>query len=388
MRTTKITHDTPMSCPEDTVWRVIGTMSGTSCDGLDVVLVEIRAKGEAVTLLESTGFDYGPEWSERMRQLNILPERKALKLEQEWTRWVADRIAGCLRIWVPAHGPLHLVGFSGHTWYHEPGGRGTKAIGDGDLLSRMLGLPVVADYRSADVAAGGQGAPLVPLFDVVVFSRYGACLNLGGIANITWLSGAADGLVRAADLCGANLLLNRQARRAGLAFDRDGALARSGSVQEPALHLLDDWPYLRRPAPKSLAAEDLDLLHQILDGIAEPRDAAATAVEWVARTVAGSLEPSEDDGRALLVTGGGAHHLHLMERLRIHLPSGWTLEVPEPQWVDGKEAVAFAWLALRTAQGMTTSLASVTGAEKDVCGGRLFGNFAGTDNGSEACSTT
>ena len=377
-----------MSCPEDTVWRVIGTMSGTSCDGLDVVLVEIREKGRAVTLLESTGFDYGPEWSEHMRGLRTLPGSEALQLEQEWTRWVADRLAGCLRIWAPAHGPGHLVGFSGHTLYHEPGGRGTKAIGDGELLSRILGLPVVADYRSADVAAGGQGAPLVPLFDAVVFSGHGACLNLGGIANITWLPGTADGPVRAADLCGANLLLNRQARRAGLDFDRDGTLARSGAVRQQAIGLLDDWPYLSRSGPKSLAAEDLDLLHQILDGIPEPRDAAATAVEWVARTVAGSLEPSEDDGRTLLVTGGGAHHLHLMERLRAHLSSGWTLEVPEPQWVDGKEAVAFAWLALRTAQGMTTSLASVTGAEKDIRGGRLFGNFAATDNGSESCSTT
>ena len=194
--------------------------------------------------------------------------------------------------------------------------------------------------------------------------------------------------MRAADLCGANLLLNRQARRAGLAFDRDRALARSGSVQEPALHLLDNWPYLLQPAPKSLAAEDLDHLHHILDGVPDPRDAAATPVEWVARTVAGSLEPNKCDSRTLLVTGGGAHHPHLMEQLRTHLPSGWTLEVPEARWVDGKEAVAFAWLAHRTAHGMTTSLASVTGAEKDVFGGRLFGNFARTDNGSEACSTT
>lgn len=376
MRTTKIAQDAPKSCPEDTVWRVIGTMSGTSCDGLDVVLVEIRDGGTTVTLLESTAFDYGPEWSERMRGLPALSDPEALRLEQEWTGWVSDRIAGCLRVWTAVHGPAHLIGFSGHTWYHEPAGRGTRAVGDGALLTRTVGLPVVADYRSADVAAGGQGAPLVPLFDSVVLSGHGACLNLGGIANLTWLPQSADDPVRAADLCGANLLLNRQARRAGLAFDRDGDLALSGTVQPEALIRLQQWPYLHREGPKSLAAEDLDPLHDILDGIPDPRNAAATAVEWVAQTVAGSLDPAEEASRTLLVTGGGAHHHCLMERLRTLLPKGWTLEIPDPAWVDGKEAIAFAWLALQTAQGKPTSLATVTGASQDVCGGVLFGTFA------------
>ena len=376
MRTTKIAQDAAKSCPEDTVWRVIGTMSGTSCDGLDVVLVEIRDGGTAVTLLESTAFDYGLEWSERMRGLPALSDPEALRFEQEWTGWASDRIAGCLRVWTAVHGPAHLIGFSGHTWYHEPAGRGTRAIGDGALLTRTLGLPVVADYRSADVAAGGQGAPLVPLFDSVVLSGHGACLNLGGIANLTLLPQSADGPVRAADLCGANLLLNRQARRAGLAFDREGDLARSGTVQSEALMRLQQWPYLHRNGPKSLAAEDLAALHDILDGISDPRDASATAVEWVAQTVTVNLDPVEEANRTLLVTGGGAHHSYLTERLRTLLPKGWALEVPEPEWVDGKEAIAFAWLALRTAQGKPTSLATVTGASQDVCGGVLFGTFA------------
>lgn len=376
MWTTKITHDAPNSCPEDTVWRVIGTMSGTSCDGLDVVLVDIRNEGHTVNLLEFTSFDYEGGWLQRMQDLPTLSDSEALQLEREWTEWVSDRIEGCLRVWTAVHGRVHLVGFSGHTWYHNPGGRGTRAIGEGQALSRSLRLPVVADYRSADVAAGGQGAPLVPLFDSVVFSGYGACLNLGGIANITWLPNTAGGPVRAADLCGANLLLNRQARRAGLEFDRDGDLAKAGRVQENSINALEDWPHLHRRGPKSLAAEDLGPLHDILDDLSDPRDALATAVEWVARAVARSLQPAEESGRTVLVTGGGAHHLFLLERLQAQLPKGWTLEVPQPEWVDGKEAIAFAWLALRTAQGQSTSLATVTGASRDVCGGVLFGTFA------------
>ena len=159
-------------------------------------------------------------------------------------------------------------------------------------------------------------------------------------------------------------------------FDRDGDLARSGTAQPEALARLQQWPYLHREGPKSLAAEDLDPLHDILDGIPDPRNAAATAVEWVAQTVAGSLDPAEEASRTLLVTGGGAHHHCLMERLRTLLPKGWTFEIPDPAWVDGKEAIAFAWLALRTAQGKLTSLATVTGASQDVCGGVLFGTFA------------
>lgn len=249
-------------------------------------------------------------------------------------------------------------------------------MGDGALLHARLALPVVVDYRGADVAAGGQGAPLVPLFDAVVFAEHGACLNLGGIANLTLLPETAGDPVRAADLCGANLLLNRQARRLGKAFDRGGEDARRGVVQADALARLVAWPYLGRDWPKSLAAEDLAAVHNVLDGVVDPADAAATAVEWIARCVANALPPSAEGERTLMVTGGGAHHGFLMERMRARLPQGWRLVLPDGPWVDGKEAAAFAWLALRTARGLTTSLASVTGAAEDVCGGVLCGTFA------------
>lgn len=353
---------------------VLGTMSGTSCDGLDLVLCSIGNGGREVRLEEVAEEAYPEEWADRLRALRDLPEVEVQRLEEGWTRWVAGAIERVLLRWDLRHGRPALLGFSGHTWYHEPGGRGTAAIGDAVFLSATLGLPVVADYRSADVAAGGQGAPLVPLFDAQVFRGHAGCVNLGGIVNLTILPSGSDE-VRAWDVAGCNLLLNAQSRRLGLGYDAGGEAARQGRVDLEALAGLEAWPYLSRPAPKSLAAEDLDPLHRILDKVVSPRDALATCVEWIARSVADAMRQGAAGGRVLL-TGGGAHNTQLVERMAHHLDPGWTVEVPTAEWVDGKEAAAFAWLAWRTAHGLTTSLSSVTGAREDVKGGTLYGTFA------------
>ena len=371
MRATKIAQVGPRSCPQDTVSRVVGTMSGTSCDGLDVVLIEVDPSGMEVMGLAFKAFPYPKAWQERLRTLGSLTDADALDLEAEWTDWVMAKLHPLLKDWSNTHGPLHLLGFSGHTWYHEPRGRGTRAIGDAECLHANLGMSVVADYRSADVAAGGQGAPLVPLFDAMVFPEYAACLNLGGIANVTVQRPGMP--VLASDLCGCNLLLNRQAQRMGMPFDRDGRGASAGVVDANALAQLQAWGYLNRPWPKSLAAEDLMGLHSALDMVPRPEDALATAVHWMAEAIAQGCP--EGPGK-VLVTGGGAHHPGLVSALRSALSvQGLTLNIPEGDWVDGKEAAAFAWLAWRTAHGRPTSLASVTGAAQDVCGGVLYGNF-------------
>ena len=375
----KINHEGRESDLVNGVYRVVGTMSGTSCDGLDVVMIEVSTFDEEVRWLAIREFAYPKSWVDRLRHLGSTTKADAHQLEQQWTQWVGDKLAPLVREWTEEFGPVHLLGFSGHTWYHEPRGRGTRAIGDGEVLFQRLGIPVVADYRSADVAAGGEGAPLVPLFDAEVFSDQGACLNLGGIANLTLLPRLQGDVVQASDLCGANLLLNRQSLRAGQPFDVGGGGARTGCVVESALVELDRWPYLKRHWPKSLAAEDLRFLNAVLDEIVNPWDAAATAVEWIASTVGRSLPERRDAEHTLLITGGGAHHGLLIERLRARLPKGWMAWLPDRHWIDGKEAAAFAWLALRTAQGKSTSLASVTGARQDVCGGVLFGTFAAPD---------
>lgn len=363
---------------------VLGTMSGTSCDGFDLALCRIGPDPSAVELVAFVSRDYPPALRDRLRAISGCALTAAADVESEWTDWATEVIREALVEW-QRHGQPVLLGFSGHTLFHEPGGRGTHALGDARRLSRTLDLPVVADYRSADVAAGGQGAPLVPLFDAHVFAQYAACLNLGGIANLTLLPPAAEA-VAAWDVTGCNLLLNRQAARLDLAFDPEGRNARDGQVDTAALALLQSWPHLQRNPPKSLSAEDLQPLHTALDAIAAPADALATAAEWIAWGIGQSLSFAKQEG-VLLLSGGGAMNTDLVARVGHQLPRGWTLQLPDQMWIQGKEAAAFAWLALRTAQGRTTSLASVTGAESDVCGGRLFGNFALPGNGSGASDT-
>lgn len=359
---------------------VLGTMSGTSCDGLDLALCAISDGGGpgSCRLLAFSAVPYTEDWSLRLRRLGERTDEEVRELEGQWTRWVRAALGEAMEGWAAEFGTPDLVGFSGHTWYHEPGGRGTAAIGDAAWLAHELGLPVVADYRSADVAAGGQGAPLVPLFDAVVFGRHAACLNLGGIANVTLLPPGVPDVV-AWDVAGCNLLLNRQARRLGLRYDDGGEHARKGKVDRDALARMLAWPYLECQPPKSLAAEDLAPLHEVLDAVRLPEDALATGVAWMAEAVSAALAHSDQPG-SVLVTGGGAMNDALTAALAGHLPKGWCLEVPGPEWVEGKEAAAFAWLAWRTASGRTTSLASVTGAASDVCGGVRFGNFAPTGN--------
>jgi len=353
---------------------VIGTMSGTSCDGFDAALCRIGNDSGDVELLEVRQMDYPLRWVKVLRNLGECAPKEASEIEVEWSAWVLNALEGCLKDWEGKYGSPALMGFSGHTWFHEPNGRGTSAIGDAQMMADALGIPVVADYRSADVAAGGQGAPLVPLFDAHAFGVYGCCINLGGIANATVLPPESV-QVRAWDVVGCNLLLNRQAGRLGMEYDADGGAASRGRLDAAAKTKLDQWAYLQTAPPKSLAAEDLMELHGILDDIALPEDALCTAVEWIAEAMVRSLKLSPLGGRVLL-TGGGAHHGVLVHRIAHHMPQGWTIEVPDRSWVDGKEAAAFAWLAWRTMQGLPTSLASVTGAKSDICGGRVFGTFA------------
>ena len=363
---------------------ILGTMSGTSCDGFDVALIQIDDAGEGCTLLAFRSVDYPGRLKDQLSNLSVTPEVELLTVEAEWTRWVAEIIEQTREDWDSAYGEPALLGFSGHTLYHEPAGKGTKAMGDADWLSQKLGMPVVAEYRNADVAAGGQGAPLVPMFDAFVFGAdHRCCVNLGGIANLTLLPPAAAE-VCAWDVAGCNLLLNRQAGRLGMSMDRGGALAALGIVDEGALEQMEQWPYLQLPSPKSLAAEDLEDLHSVLDGISDAKDALATAVEWIARALGAAISQGKSPGRVMM-TGGGALNSFLVERIGLHLPKGWAVSIPDRRWVEGKEAAAFAWLAWRTAQGRTTSLASVTGAERDVCGGRLFGNFAASGNDPGTC---
>lgn len=351
----------------------IGLMSGTSMDAIDAVLVDfsqgIRLLGtHSVPLPEELRHRVaalcrsGPDEIERMGRLDVeLGER------------FAEAALAVLGTSEHAAGQVRAIGSHGQTIRHRPQAHPafTLQIGDPNVIAERCGVPVVADFRRRDMAAGGQGAPLVPAFHAGVFGspRDRVILNLGGIANITVLPGGHPDAVRGHDTGPANLLMDAWClRHRGEAYDAGGAWAASGDIHSGLLVRLLAHPYFGRPAPKSTGREEFNL-EWLLGEISElaqeplPEDVQATLLELTARSAAeGILATGLPPGEVLLC-GGGAYNQRLWQRLEALLP-GWTLlSTAElglaPTWV---EATAFAWLARQTMLGHAGNLPAVTGA--------------------------
>ena len=356
-----------MAGREGPAW-VVGLMSGTSLDGIDAALIEtdgetVAAFGPSATFPYPAGF--------RASLAGSLGRSSGLEaVEAELTRRHGDAVRKLLSRLPSGHPPPELVGFHGHTVDHRPDEGVTLQIGDGGALASSLGIPVVDDFRSADVAAGGQGAPLAPLYHAALLADVGrpvAVLNLGGMANLTWV---ADGRPPVAfDTGPGNALLDQWVERhSGRSFDEGGVLAAGGRVSDHAVsgYLAD--PFFDRPPPKSVDRLDFDL-----DGVAglSVEDGAATLVEVTAAAVARAVAHLPEPPGRWLVTGGGRRNGAMMKRLaaRLGVPCD---PVEALGWQgDALEAQAFAFLAVRSRRGLPLSLPTTTGTTSPVTGGRL-----------------
>ena len=347
-----------------------GLMSGTSLDGVDAVLLELAQSGPRVL-----GHVQLPMPDELRVQFLALNQPGADELHRaqvagiELTHLYARAMRELLRITGVPASEVAAVGAHGQTVRHRPELGYTVQLGCPALLAEQCAITVVADFRSRDVAAGGQGAPLVPAFHRAVFGREGhdlAVLNLGGIANLSLLF--ADGRVLGFDCGPANALLDLWAQRhLGCAFDADGAWASRGRVVPQLLQSLLDDSYFAAPAPKSTGRDHFDEhwleLRLQASGQLEPVDVQATLSQMVAHTVAADLRRSMPGAGEVLVCGGGASNQDLVRRLRGALGERAILDTAarglQPQQV---EAAAFAWLAARTLDGEAGNLPAVTGA--------------------------
>ena len=347
---------------------VVGLMSGTSLDGLDVACCRFfKRAGEGIgyDLVAADTYPYDEAWR---RRLSTLHEADALgyalasvQLGELFGRRVNEFIArhGC---------KVDLIASHGHTVFHQPDKHLTTQIADGNAIRAVTGVPVACNFRALDVALGGQGAPLVPIGDKLLFGDYAACLNLGGFANVSYDS---QGGVRIAfDVSPCNMPLNELAALCGLPYDKDGALAAHAEVDSLLLEKLNGLPYYCQQPPKSLGKEWYLECFRPLMAAVEPRVALATVVEHVAMQVARSLPACAAGGR-MLVTGGGARNSYLVERIRHHL-QGVEAVVPDNDTIDYKEAIVFALLGYLRMRGEVTVLASVTGARRDSCCGDLI----------------
>ena len=351
----------------------IGMMSGTSCDGVDAALLRGDGgrriePGPALTL------PYDADFRAALRGVmgaGAADRTRVAAAEHELTRRHARAVAELLAKARLGAADIAVVGFHGQTILHDPARRVTRQIGDGALLARMTGIDVVCDFRSADVAAGGQGAPLAPLYHAALaagLDKPVAVLNVGGVANVTWI-GHGDDLL-AFDTGPGNAPIDDWAlKHTGLAQDRDGALASKGRPDELALAELLAHPYFTKLPPKSLDRDAFDLGPVAGLGIA---DGAATLTEFTACAVDQAQAYFPASPRQWVVTGGGRLNPALMAALArvLGVP---VVRAEDVGWDgDALEAQAFAYLALRSLKGLPLSLPSTTGVPRPMPGGRLF----------------
>lgn len=346
-----------------TSYPIVGLMSGTSLDGLDIAFccfTEVNGRWE-YTLGPAETIPYNEEWISRLSNLERGTAFEFAATDIGYGH-LLGRLAGDF---ISRHNlkPLFIASH-GHTIFHQPGLRITSQIGRGSAIAAESGLPVVCDFRALDVALGGQGAPLVPIGDRHLFGQFAACLNLGGFANISYDEGPRR---IAFDVCPANIVLNHLARLTGHPYDDDGQLSRKGVVNTDLLDSLNALPFYAAPPPRSLGKEwVLEHIHPLLASHEIPvYDQLATFTEHIAIQVAAVT--GNDPGQNLLVTGGGAFNTHLINRIQAH--SALRVVVPDPLTINYKEALIFALLGLLRWRGENNCLQTVTGATSDNCGG-------------------
>jgi len=348
--------------------RVAGVMSGTSLDGIDVAIVETN--GRRVTTL---GFQSTP-YSEAVRR-NILAVSNTTTTTAAISRLnfqLGELYARAVQRACRRYGPVALIGCHGQTIYHE-GGASTLQIGEAAVIAERTGVPVISDFRTRDIAAGGQGAPLVPFVDCLLFRhprRTRIALNIGGIANITVIpSGIAF------DTGPGNMVIDALAREytgGRQNFDRGGRIAARGNLNRPLLDRLLADPYYRAKPPKSAGREQYGA--EFVTRLKQTRlplpDLIATATVLTAAAIARAAAPFQPD--ELIVSGGGAHNPQILAHLAAFLP-GVALATTADYGIDpdAKEAIAFAILAYRTWRRKPSNLPSATGARHPVILGKL-----------------
>jgi anhydro-N-acetylmuramic acid kinase len=353
---------------DNQTYPMIGLMSGTSGDGLDIAYCEFTYQNKWLfTIPACQTVEFPRDLHHDLMHSHTLGAEALRILDIRFGEWMGKEVKTfCRRRNLQ---PLAIASH-GHTVFHRPAQKNTLQIGNGWSLMEGSGLPVINDFRMRDVQLGGQGAPLVPIGDMHLFGDYDACLNLGGIANISF---QGNGSRKAFDVSPFNLLLNHYAKKAGQPYDDRGKLARSGTPNRDLLEALDAIPFYHKNSAKSLGREDLEetffpLLAKY-DGKEE--NILATLVEHYVNQLQKSLEKVRP--KNLLVTGGGAYNSYFIEKLQAVL-GNTEVVVPLEDVLEYKEALIFAFMGMLYLKGEVNCLSSVTGASKDSIGGVLYGS--------------
>lgn len=348
-------------------YRVIGIMSGTSLDGLDLAYCEFFKKQSNwnYRIIKAKTFSYSKEWENKLKNL---PKASALKFAQthvEYGHYIGSKVNTFI---TEENLSVDFISSHGHTIFHQPEIHFTSQIGDGAAIAAETGLDVVCDFRSLDVALHGQGAPLVPIGDKELFSKYKYRLNLGGFANISY---EENDNTLAFDIAPANIALNYYAQKAGHPFDESGELAKQGTIIPELLEKLNGLSYYQLKGAKSLGREWLEKEFVPLIESSHPIPYLLnTLVHHLCYQISRVIDGSSKKKSQILITGGGAYNSFLIEQLKRTTKE--EIIIPSEYLIQFKEALIFAFLGVLRMENQINTLKEVTGASKNSIGGAIY----------------
>lgn len=346
---------------------ILGIMSGTSLDGVDLALchfIENKKKWN-YEIIEAVTYPYSNEWRKRLEQA---PMSDAFTFASTHIAY-GHLLGSYVKKFLDENKlKADYIASHGHTIFHQPDKQISVQIGDGASIAAKCGIPTICDFRSMDIALGGQGAPLVPIGDKLLFGTFDACLNIGGFANISF---DIQNQRIAFDTSPANIILNIFALQKDYPFDNEGSIARSGKINQNLLTDLNKLNYYQIKHPKSLGKEWIDafMLPLFKTYIDTTENYLCTLVEHIAFQNASII--LKHQLKNVLITGGGAKNKYLIEKIKAHTPDT-NIFLPDEKIIDYKEALVFAFLGLLRLKQENNCLKSVTGALKDNCGGCIY----------------
>lgn len=340
-------------------------MSGTSLDGLDIAFCELRHNKNQweFTILEAETVNYTQVWKQILQESPGLDGQGLALLNSSYGHWIGQTV----NQFINKHSITpRLIASHGHTIYHRPQDKMTLQIGSGAAIAAETGIITVSDFRSLNIALGGQGAPLVPIGDMLLFGEYDGCVNIGGFANISIKSGKGR---KAFDICPVNIVLNLLSEKIGLPFDPAGSNAAGGEFNKVLFDKLENLNFYSQEGPKSLGKEWVDKeIHPLLNESRMPvADMLCTFTHHAAAQISKNLPQIK--GSRVIFTGGGTHNTYLLELIREK--SSCELVIPSDNVIEYKEALVFALLGVLRMEGKNNCLAEATGSCCDCSSGAV-----------------
>ncbi len=354
-------------------YKVIGIMSGSSLDGLDIAFCEIEETGGiwSYEIVHSQCMPYTHEWQEKLRNAIYLNALDYMRLHTAYGSYIGDKVNVFIDLFGLQH-KVQLIASHGHTTFHEPHNKMTGQIGCGGTIAATTGINTVSDLRAMDIALGGQGAPIVPMTEKLLLGDYQYFLNLGGIANLSYTKPNGERI--AFDVCPANRVLNMLVSQMGHDFDDGGAISATGTINNELLNKLNDFEFYKLPYPKSLANDfgTHKLYPVVEDAKLTIPEALCTFTEHIAIQIASSIKQLQTPGK-MLVCGGGGFNNFLIERIKHHC-NVLNVEVilPNPNLINFKEALAMALIGVLRWREENNVLHTVTGAIRSSVGGAVW----------------